>query len=131
AVDHRIWEGTNQSPADVTEDRGVHFRHRRDAVKHGLNVLREPDSQAGVLLLVPVERLVEVGACLATKDHRQAHRPARLRAAVLTSSQEITSSGDASSSARRRWISAICSSVNSGSWPWSRSPVQISSMRRS
>jgi hypothetical protein len=44
----------------------VHFGHRRDAVEHRLNALRELHTQAGAQLLVSVERFIEVMARLAT-----------------------------------------------------------------
>ena len=43
-------------------DHVVKFGHRRDSVEDGLHVLSELNSESRTLLLIPIERLVELSA---------------------------------------------------------------------
>src|SRR5208337_1978332 len=115
AIEYRVGKPADQRLADIPMDYGVQFRHRRDSVEDRLHAFGELDSKSRPLLLIPIERLVELSAGFWSQNNRESHRPARFRASALTSSQDTTSSGAASSTASRRSSPSLRFSQSSGS----------------
>jgi len=115
AVEHRVRKLADQSLTDIPMDHGLKFGHRRDWVEDGLHAFGEFNPESRPLLLIPIERLVELSAGFWSQNNRESHRRARFKASVLTSSQDTTSSGAASSAAMRRSSSSLKSSQTSGS----------------
>src|SRR5208337_2673644 len=115
AVEHRVGKFADQSLTDIPIDHGVKFGHRRDSVENGLYAFGEFNPESRPLLLIPIERFVELSAGFSPQNNRESHRRARFKASALTSSQDTTSSGAASSAAMRRSSSSLKSSQTSGS----------------
>ncbi len=115
AIEHRVGKLADQSLTDIPMDYSMKFGHRRDSVENGLYAFGELDSESRPLLLIPIERLVELSAGFWSQNNRESHHRARFKASALTSSQDTTSSGAASSAARRRSSSSLKSSQISGS----------------
>lgn len=97
-----IGKACNRRFANIGKNERMQCRIRTDAVERFLHPGRERHAQARRLVHVVGERLVELGLRLVAKDDREIHRRARASARALTTSQEVTASGRARLSARRR-----------------------------
>ncbi len=76
AIEHRVGKPADQRLADLPMDYGVQFRHRRDSVEDRLHAFGELDSKSHLMLLIPIERLVELSAGFLPQNNRESHRPA-------------------------------------------------------
>ena len=72
-IKDRLWELTNQSLADVTVNRGVHLGRRRNPIENRLHALRELGPEPRLLLLLTVERSVELSRRFSRQNNRHAH----------------------------------------------------------
>lgn len=100
------------------------FRRQRDAT---VNFRDELKTKAKSLAFIPRACFDELRTRATMKRDWQTHCPILARAAAFTLPHEITSSGRAKWSARRRSSSVFCDSVNAGAAPRLAIPFQIAS----